>query len=94
MIAQTKYDIGDKVYFLCAEEGKILQGEIDWIAVSLRGKSKKNRIRYHIKKITFDANRYPMEKVETFANHDAPEHQVFKDRADALDFAIKITDDI
>lgn len=94
MNIETKYNIGDRIYFYDVAEGKIMRGEIDWISIVVSKSERLNGIKYHIKRITFDANKYPMEEVGTFACHEALEHQVFKDRSDALDFAIKITEDI
>lgn len=94
MIVETKYNIGDRIYFYDVSEGKIMRGEIDWISITVSKSERINGIKYYIKRVTFDANRYPMEEVEIFTSYNAVEHQVFKDRSEALDFAIKITEDI
>lgn len=82
MIVESKFDIGDKVYYWSIKEVKVLCGNITYIHIM--ADKEKTKFSYGLKKAG-----------EEFSfSEDIPEHLVFKEREDVFDFCMELTKDI
>lgn len=83
----SKFDIGDKVYYWSIEKVKILFGRIE--CISLWQTEDKDPIwRYSITQID------PKNKPILAIREQVPEHLVFQRRDDVFDFCMKLTEGI
>lgn len=85
---ESKFDIGETVYYWSVEKVKILFGRIE--AISLyQAEDKEPAWRYSMHQI--DPNSYqPMFSLR----EQVPEHLVFRKRDDVFDFCMKLTEGI
>lgn len=80
MEINTKFNIGEQVYFLDPEEGKLINGEI----YSITAYVDKNKKEY----------KYTIKPGQELSISIIPECFIFKSKDDVLDFCIKLTKDI
>lgn len=85
---ESKFDIGETVYYWSVEKVKILFGRIESISL-WQSENKKPNWRYGIRHI----NPKSYQPLPTL-NEQVPEHLVFRKRDDVFDFCMKLTEDI
>lgn len=85
---ESKFDIGETVYYWSVEKVKILFGRIEGITLCQTG-DKDPIWRYGITQI--DPKKY--QPILALREH-VPEHLVFRKRDDVFDFCMKLTEDI
>lgn len=87
MLLKTKFDIGDEVYFWSIENVKVSKGIIKEISMWVSMNSKSN-YRYGIAELKEGKD------VKFTLSELIPEHLVFKDRDEIIDFCMALTNDI
>lgn len=83
MTFRSKFNIGDKVYFWSFYNVKIMEGKIDYVSL------------YYSKACGIEWNYgvSPLERT-SISSERIPEHLVFNNRSDVLDFCMELTKDI
>ena len=88
MTFQSKFDIGDMVYYWSINKVKILFGRIE--AISLyQTEDEESNWSYSMKQIDPN-NEQPMFSLR----EQVPEHLIFRQRGDVLDFCMKLSEGI
>lgn len=80
---ESKFDIGDKVYYWSDRERKVLFGRINDISMLTENGSKVDW-KYYLKPVFTDGN--------IVFNECIPEYLVFRNKDEVLDFAVKLTE--
>lgn len=83
MIVESKFNIGDKVYYWSTKEAKVIHGVV--LYIQFTADEEKIKIDYGLRKA---------DEKYSFYIGNAPEHLVFEKREDVFEFCMELTKDI